>query len=79
LLLGLVLAHAALVAGRRGTAPVLLLDEVAAHLDPDRRRALFDRLADRGQVWMTATESSLFDGIPEASRFSLVEGRIEPQ
>ena len=79
LLLGLVLAHAALVAERRATAPVLLLDEVAAHLDPDRRRALFDRLADRGQVWMTATESSLFDGIPEASRFSLVEGRIEPQ
>ncbi|MGH6783210.1 MAG: DNA replication/repair protein RecF [Sphingomicrobium sp.] len=79
LLLGLVLAHAALVAQRRGRPPVLLLDEVAAHLDPVRRRALFERLAGRGQVWMTATESSLFDGIAAASRFSLEEGRIEPR
>lgn len=78
LLLGLVLAHAALVAERRGQPPLLLLDEVAAHLDPERRRALFDRLAGRGQVWMTATESRLFDGISGASRFSLAEGRIEP-
>ena len=37
LLLGLVLAHADLVADRRGTPPILLLDEVAAHLDPKRR------------------------------------------
>ena len=56
LLLGLVLAHAELVAERRGAPPILLLDEVAAHLDPDRRAALFARLEGRGQVWMTATE-----------------------
>ena len=61
LLLGIVLAHADLVTDRRGMAPVLLLDEVAAHLDPDRRAALFDRLSGRGQVWMTGTEAGLFD------------------
>jgi DNA replication and repair protein RecF len=60
LLLGLVLAHAELVAERTGAAPVLLLDEVAAHLDPARRAALFARLAGRGQVWMTGTEPALF-------------------
>src|SRR5205085_10270845 len=60
LLLGLVLAHAELVAERRGAPPILLLDEVAAHLDPKRRGALFARLAGSGQVWMTATEAGLF-------------------
>ncbi|RYI98888.1 MAG: DNA replication/repair protein RecF, partial [Acetobacteraceae bacterium] len=55
LLLGLVLAHAELVADRIGRAPILLLDEVAAHLDPLRRAALFERLAGAGQVWMTGT------------------------
>ena len=63
LLLGLVLAHAELVADRRGAPPILLLDEVAAHLDPGRRAALFARLEGRGQVWMTATEPALFDAI----------------
>ncbi|RXD02465.1 DNA replication/repair protein RecF [Sphingomonas sp. UV9] len=63
LLLGIVLAHAELVAERTGQPPVLLLDEVAAHLDPARRAALFDRLAGRGQVWMTGTEDALFDAI----------------
>jgi DNA replication and repair protein RecF len=64
LLLSLILAHAALVTGQRGTPPILLLDEVAAHLDPSRRAALFDRLAATGaQVWMTGTEAALFDGI----------------
>jgi DNA replication and repair protein RecF len=78
LLLGLVLAHAALVAERRAAPPILLLDEVAAHLDPARRSALFDRLGERGQVWMTATESSLFDGIAAASRFHVESGTILP-
>ena len=74
LLLGLVLAHADLVAERRGEPPILLLDEVAAHLDPKRRAALFARLEGRGQVWMTATEAALFDGIGEASRFHVAAG-----
>ena len=64
LLLSLILAHAALVTVQRGTPPILLLDEVAAHLDPARRAALFERLAATGaQVWMTGTEVTLFDGI----------------
>ncbi len=63
LLLGIVLAHAELVAHRTGHAPVLLLDEVAAHLDPVRRAALFERLAGQGQVWMTGTEPALFAAI----------------
>ena len=78
LLLGLVLAHAELVAERRGASPVLLLDEVAAHLDPGRRDALFTRLEGRGQVWMTATEAALFDGIAEASRFHVAGGQALP-
>ncbi|KQT32107.1 recombinase RecF [Sphingomonas sp. Leaf412] len=65
LLLGIVLAHAALVADRRGRRPVLLLDEVAAHLDPVRRAALFRRLAGLGQVWVTGTEAALFDALPD--------------
>jgi DNA replication and repair protein RecF len=78
LLLGLVLAHADLVTDRRGEPPILLLDEVAAHLDPKRRAALFARLDGRGQVWMTATEASLFDGIGAASRFRVEPGRAIP-
>ena len=78
LLLGLVLAHAELVADRRGEPPILLLDEVAAHLDPKRRAALFERLQGRGQVWMTATEATLFGGIAEASRFHVQPGSITP-
>jgi DNA replication and repair protein RecF len=76
LLLGLVLAHAELVADRRGEQPILLLDEVAAHLDPRRRAALFARLQGRGQVWMTATEAALFEGIGSASRFQVLPGFV---
>jgi DNA replication and repair protein RecF len=77
LLLGLVLAHAELVADRVGRAPILLLDEVAAHLDPGRRAALFERLAGKGQVWMTGTEAALFEAVPrEATRYRVAEGVI---
>ena len=78
LLLGVVLAHAEIVTERRGQPPILLLDEVAAHLDPRRRAALFARLEGRGQVWMTATEAALFDGIGAASRFRVQPGEIAP-
>jgi DNA replication and repair protein RecF len=79
LLLGLVLAHAELVAERRGAPPILLLDEVAAHLDPKRRAALFNRLEGRGQVWITATEAALFNGISAASRFRIEPGIVHPE
>ena len=78
LLLGLVLAHADLVAEQRGEPPILLLDEVAAHLDPKRRGALFARLEAGGQIWMTATEAALFDGIGKASRFHVQPGEVTP-
>ena len=76
LLLGLVLAHAELVAARTGRAPVLLLDEVAAHLDPLRRAALFERLAGQGQAWLTGTERAPFAAISEASWFHLDNGNV---
>lgn len=79
LLLSIVLAHADLVADRSGRRPILLLDEVAAHLDPRRRAALFERLqAGQGQVWMTGTEAALFDEVgPDASRFEVVDGAVQ--
>lgn len=77
LLLSLLLAHARLVGQARGKPPLLLLDEVAAHLDPVRRLALFDRLAATGsQVWMTGTEPALFDGLEQATRLHVGQGRI---
>jgi DNA replication and repair protein RecF len=78
LLLSMVLAQADLVAERFGRRPILLLDEVAAHLDPRRRAALFERLeAAGGQVWMTGTETGLFDGIEgAATRFKVADGLI---
>lgn len=81
LLIGLILAHAALVAGRVGRRPVLLLDEIAAHLDPGRRAALLERLAhEGGQVWMTGTEPGLFAAAPDrATRFVVENGQVHPQ
>jgi DNA replication and repair protein RecF len=76
LLIGIVLAHAGLVAARTGRLPILLLDEVAAHLDPGRRTALFERLAETGaQVWMTGTEGALFEGTG-AQRLTVEGGKI---
>ncbi|MGX7952127.1 DNA replication/repair protein RecF [Tsuneonella sp. HG249] len=62
MLIAVTLAHASLAS--RGRASVLLLDEVAAHLDPIRRAVLYERLAGSGtQVWFTATETAPFDPI----------------
>lgn len=64
LLVAIVLAHAALVAQRSGRPPILLLDEIAAHLDASRRAALFERLGAMGvQAWMTGTDPALFAGV----------------
>ena len=68
LLIGLMLAQARLVEEMSGIAPVMLMDEVAAHLDPLRRRALYERLAALGgQVFMTGTDAALFEGLGAAS------------
>ena len=64
LLIGLVLSHADLIRMERGAPPILLLDEVAAHLDPHRRAVLYDLLARiGGQVWMTGTDKILFESL----------------
>lgn len=68
LLIGLILAHAELTARMTGQPPVLLLDEVAAHLDPNRRKALFEKLLLLGgQVFMTGTDAGLFEALPAES------------
>lgn len=74
LLVGLVLAHARLVANMTGHAPVLLLDEIAAHLDPGRRAALFD-LVDGlgGQAFMTGTDRLLFEALGGRAQFFTVD------
>lgn len=79
LLIGLVLAHSDLIRAERGRAPLLLLDEVAAHLDEARRAALFNVLArNGGQVWVTGTDASLFSAISQESSFFMVEdGKIQ--
>lgn len=73
LLLSIILAHADLVAERAGRRPLLLLDEVAAHLDPSRRAALFARLGESGgQVWMTGTEPALFETLGDGADHLIV-------
>jgi DNA replication and repair protein RecF len=78
LLIGLVLAHAGLVSDMIGIVPLLLLDEVVAHLDPNRRAALFDELATLGaQVWMTGADPAAFAAIvPRADIFDVESGRV---
>lgn len=74
LLIGLVLAHAELVARRREAAPILLLDEVTAHLDAERRAALFQEILRlRSQAWMTGTDAAAFSWLDGKARFWRVE------
>lgn len=78
LLIGLILAHAQLTKSISGLTPILLLDEVAAHLDPQRRAALFDRIdALGGQAFMTGTDQSLFEALGDrAQYFHVREGSV---
>jgi DNA replication and repair protein RecF len=79
LLIGLVLAHARLVGAMTGLAPLILLDEVAAHLDPRRRAALFAALGEiGGQVWMTGADPALFaDLAGAADLLRVAPGRVD--
>jgi DNA replication and repair protein RecF len=81
LLIGLVLAQARLIAEMTGATPVLLLDEVVAHLDPGRRDALHGELAELGaQVWMTGADPALFAEIAaRATMLDVRNGRVEPR
>jgi len=78
LLIGLVLAHASLLREMSGFAPILLLDEVVAHLDPARRTALYGELEQLGaQVWMTGADPAAFAEIePHAQVFEVAPGRV---
>jgi DNA replication and repair protein RecF len=77
LLIGIVLAHARLIAAERDVVPLLLLDEVAAHLDEGRRAALYGILKDLGgQVWLTGTDAGLFDAVRGKAQFMEVAGGV---
>jgi DNA replication and repair protein RecF len=78
LLIGLVLAHARLVARITGIPPFLLLDEIAAHLDPARRAALFLALDGLGaQCFLTGTDPLLFEALGErAQTIRVADGRL---
>lgn len=74
LLIGLIIAHGQLLASDKTSAPVYLLDEVAAHLDEMRRSALYEILGDLGgQVWLTGTENALFDTLRSRAHYCHVE------
>ncbi|KAB0682825.1 DNA replication/repair protein RecF [Aureimonas leprariae] len=78
LLIGLVLAHARLTRAVSGIAPILLLDEIAAHLDPGRRASLFDIVEGLGvQSFMTGTDASLFAALgPRAQHLTVSNGTV---
>ena len=80
LLLAILLAQARLLAAARGRAPLMLLDEVAAHLDAERRAALFAELLDlKTQAWLTGTDAALFAALRgKAQFFAVAEARLSP-
>ncbi len=78
LLVSIVLAHALMMQGEQGHIPILLLDEVAAHLDDPRRDELFRYLATlQGQIFLTGTEAGVFSALKSAALFCAVDqGRV---
>ena len=77
LLISIILAHARLVSLERGWPPLLLLDEIVAHLDLDKRAALFAEICAIGaQSWMTGTDLNLFEGfLGRAQTFRIDAGK----
>lgn len=77
LLVSIVLAHARLLAAERGTAPLLLLDEVAAHLDQTRRRSLYEEILGLGaQTWLTGTDLGVFAELRQTAQFFDVQDAV---
>lgn len=78
LLIGIILAHSRLILADKGMPPLILLDEVAAHLDEKRRDALYERLlAMRSQFWLTGTDRNLFDYLDgKSSQFHIEQSKI---
>ncbi len=74
-MIAITLANARLEAARRGAPPLLLLDEVAAHLDAERRAALYDEILALGaQAWLSGTDAGLFEPLKRRARFLVVRG-----
>ena len=74
MLLSILIAQANWQKNNQGSAPILLLDEVAAHLDPARRDRLFNHLINlESQFWLTGTDSDSFDGLRDLAQFFLIE------
>ena len=70
LLVSLILANARALKAEIGAAPILLLDEIAAHLDAGRRAALYDEICALGaQAWMTGTGAELFDALGDRAMY----------
>jgi DNA replication and repair protein RecF len=80
LLIAILLAQARLQKIQRGFAPVLLLDEIAAHLDRQRRQALFSEILALGaQAWMTGTDEGVFADLgPSAQVFAVRRNSLVP-
>ena len=73
MLVSLILANARALAADFGASPLLLLDEVAAHLDAGRRAALYDEISGLGaQAWMTGTEDGLFAAMGDRAQSLIV-------
>ncbi|MFN4309252.1 MAG: DNA replication/repair protein RecF [Ferrovibrio sp.] len=81
LLIAITLANARLIRARRQIAPLMLLDEISAHLDARRRTALYEELlALGGQVWLTGTDDDLFAGLAgQAEFFTVADGVVTPR
>ncbi|TIQ79791.1 MAG: DNA replication and repair protein RecF, partial [Mesorhizobium sp.] len=80
LLVGMVLSHARLTGEMSGMTPILLLDEIAAHLDAGRRAALFSILEELNcQAFMTGTDAALFSSLNGRAQFLTVDhGTVRP-
>ena len=81
LMIAAILAHARLQAGRLDRPPLLLLDDVAAHLDEEKRHCLFAATSElKGQVWYSGTDRVAFSAMNQfAQFFNVSQGQIEPQ
>lgn len=80
LLIALTLAHGRLIKARRAQAPLMLLDEVATHLDEARREALYEQIFDLGgQAWLTGTDAAPFARIiAQSAHYQVEEARPRP-
>ena len=80
LLVSIILAHVRLQTARQGQPPLLLLDEVAAHLDQNRRHHLFERVTTSGvQAWMTGTDLAIFTEFGDHFQmFTVADGTVTP-